>query len=212
MAPPPVAPPRFAGSVPEAYDRRVEHGITIVAGAATLGVALACASGWGCASETNAEAGSGPTTSSSGGTHAGGTSAGGGGAGATGGGGGSAGAGAVGGAGGGGGGGPSCGDADLMAAYAACVVTNTQQACEAAGGAWTIIGLSQTPLCVCPTGQDGCVCTRSTDCVAGCIAEPTGGAFECDGVTEGHCTPHAPFAGCWCIFDENGEITGYCID
>jgi len=183
-------------------------------GGAALGVALASWAGSGCSGDTSSDGGSGATTSSGGTTHTGGTSAGGGGAGGTSAGGTSAGGGGAGATGGEGGqgGGAMCGDADVMAAYPGCVASNTQQACEAAGGTWTSIGPSPATLCVCPTGQDNCPCTRSTQCIANCRAETSGGVMECNGVTQGTCADMAPFAGCWCFFDENGNVNGICID
>jgi hypothetical protein len=36
--------------------------------------------------------------------------------------------------------------------------------------------------------------------------------MECDGVTQGTCADVAPFAGCWCFFDADGNVNGICID
>lgn len=107
---------------------------------------------------------------------------------------------------------PMCGDPAVLARYPACKEASTKQTCEAAGGSWGPIGLAPFDECQCPTGQESCKCTDMTPCLTACIAQPTGGAMECNGVTEGHCSPVEITVGCWCLFDKDGKITGMCVD
>lgn len=179
----------------------------VVVGVFVLGVTAGGLGSWSCGGDTETGAGG-----SSGGGGVAGHSTGGGGSSTGGGTAGTAGTGGAGGAGGHAGGASMCGDPTVMAQYPTCRAAQDQTTCEDAGGSWTAIGLSPDPLCVCPTGQAGCTCTRSTECLAPCRAPTSGGVMECEGVTEGECAAHAPFAGCWCFFDENGTPSGICID
>jgi hypothetical protein len=106
----------------------------------------------------------------------------------------------------------TCGNAAVMAKYETCKKATDQTSCETAGGAWGSVGLYPQEICVCSTGQGDCSCKSANDCMAGCIAQPTGGAMECNGVVEGKCASGSPFAGCWCIFDADGTVSGRCID
>jgi hypothetical protein len=112
----------------------------------------------------------------------------------------------------GGQGGGQCGDPTTMAMYPTCAQATDQGACEAAGGTWEPVGLYPEPVCQCPTGDSDCACTKSSACLAGCIAQTTSGPMGCDGVTEGHCSSVSILVGCWCIFNEGGQPEGFCID
>ena len=105
-----------------------------------------------------------------------------------------------------------CGDPELRQAYPDCIQAQDEESCVAAGGAWGPVGLYPEPVCQCPTGQGDCRCTRQTDCLSACIAEFTGGMFECEGVVEGRCSPVSLTLGCFCWIDENGEAMGICAD
>lgn len=108
--------------------------------------------------------------------------------------------------------GGACGDPEVAARLAECRAADDQAGCEGAGGSWGPVGLYPEPICQCPTGQGACPCTRQTDCLSVCLAEPTSGVFGCDGVVEGHCSPVSMTLGCWCFFDEDGAVEGICID
>ena len=105
---------------------------------------------------------------------------------------------------------PSCGDPKLMAAFAGCVGAQTRSACEQAGGNWTPIGLYPESLCVCSTGQGGCSCKRSADCLGPCRA-PMPSMWDCSNA-KGTCAGHSPSVGCWCWFDDEGNAQGICAD
>jgi hypothetical protein len=126
----------------------------------------------------------------------------------------SGGGGAEGGAGGQGGQGgqTQCGDPALLATYSGCVGADGQAACEAAGGVWEIIGLAPSPSCQCFTGQEACPCTNGTQCLSACMADPVDGVLDCTGVTSGHCSAVSITVGCWCLFDDQGNMQGVCID
>jgi hypothetical protein len=105
-----------------------------------------------------------------------------------------------------------CGDPALLAAFAGCLAADGQAACEAAGGTWDIIGLAPSPSCQCLTGQAACLCTDNTQCLSACVAEPLDGVTDCTGITSGHCSAVSVTVGCWCLFDDTGNMQGYCID
>jgi hypothetical protein len=110
-------------------------------------------------------------------------------------------------------GGDECGDAEVLARYDVCTAAEAQEACEAAGGTWGPIGIfSADPLCVCPTSQRECPCTRGGQCLSQCIAPPNDGVMDCEGVTEGHCAPVSLFAGCHCFLHDDGTVSGRCLD
>ena len=108
--------------------------------------------------------------------------------------------------------GGGCGDPAIMAGFDECIAAEDEEPCVAAGGSWGTIGLHPDPACQCPTGQADCPCTRSTECLGSCVAVPPSPPFGCEGVTEGSCAPVAPMVGCWCWFDEDGEMMGLCAD
>jgi len=105
---------------------------------------------------------------------------------------------------------PACGDKAVMARFAECQKATTQPACEAAGGTWTAIGLYPEKLCVCPTGQGGCPCDRASQCLGSCRAEMVK-MWDCAGV-KGSCAPASPHVGCYCWFDDDGDVDGICAD
>jgi hypothetical protein len=104
---------------------------------------------------------------------------------------------------------PACGDPKLMASFKSCQEATSQSACEGAGGKWTPIGLYPGPLCLCPTGQEGCNCTRSSDCLGSCTAVMLK-MWECP-MTTGTCTSTSPVVGCRCWFHD-GKPEGMCAD
>jgi len=100
-----------------------------------------------------------------------------------------------------------------MASFAACKASKSATTCKQNGGSWTTVGPSPELTCVCPTGQQGCACTRSTDCLGSCRATPSPGTlYGCDGVTQGSCSSHHPSVGCWCWFGKDGTVIGICAD
>ena len=36
--------------------------------------------------------------------------------------------------------------------------------------------------------------------------------WNCEGLTQGHCSPVSVTVGCWCWFWEDGHIEGICAD
>jgi hypothetical protein len=104
----------------------------------------------------------------------------------------------------------ACGDPEVRAAYGDCTAAPDEGSCAAAGGTWGPIGISTDPECQCPTGQEECPCTRRSTCESACIAEIAGSS--CDGVTVGHCSPVSVTVGCWCFFNQDGEVEETCAD
>lgn len=104
-----------------------------------------------------------------------------------------------------------CGDPVVIARYPLCRQTRDEAACVAAGGRWGRGGLSPQPLCLCPTGQDGCACQRASTCQAGCTAPLDNGATTCKDAV-GRCESVGPSFGCKCIFNEKGEVSAICVD
>lgn len=107
----------------------------------------------------------------------------------------------------------TCKNYAAMDSFETCKKADTQTSCQAAGGEWKAVGLSDTPGCVCPTGEEGCPCTGSDDCTNGsCIGErgtADGGAGIC--LTHGSCQPISPYMGCHChVYD--GESITMCLD
>jgi hypothetical protein len=109
-----------------------------------------------------------------------------------------------------------CDAPELKARYEACRATADEQACKAAGGEWRSMGMLPTPTCVCPTGQDGCPCQSSEECLAGCYAPLRSSAQpqdRCKGVTEGLCGADSSAGrGCICEFLRPGNVDGRCAD
>jgi hypothetical protein len=92
-----------------------------------------------------------------------------------------------------------CGDPAVMQRYAACTIARDAQTCATLGGTWAPLGTSSVSICLCPTGDTGCSCTRTTDCVALCLGAAPSPTGNCSEVTVGQCIG-APTSGCWCVF------------
>ncbi len=105
----------------------------------------------------------------------------------------------------------SCGDREVMDRFPSCVAAETEGSCLAAGGTWTRVGLSLEPECLCPTGQDGCPCSRATACLGACVGPLEGLPHDCS-AAQGSCTHAHPTVGCRCWFDENGNAQPLCAD
>jgi len=100
----------------------------------------------------------------------------------------------------------ACGDPEE---YADCKSELGEEACAAAGGTFGQFGLSPVPFCLCPSGDGGCPCKSSDTCVGICWAPLDG---DCQELTEGTCSETKIMFGCFCIFQEEGEAWGICID
>jgi len=98
-------------------------------------------------------------------------------------------------------GGPSgeCGDPALKALFPSCKASTDAASCSERGGLWR--ARNNTGTCVCPTGEGGCPCTASADCLGDCIAwkEPFGGCAKEGPFT---CTAFGSLIGCWCRPEE----------
>lgn len=99
---------------------------------------------------------------------------------------------------------PSCGDPAVMARYPTCSAACDEASCVAAGGTWGRAPSTQSPSCVCQTGQQGCSCARRSDCLAGCFVNLP--APSCAAGCVGQCVSSTPTAPCWCYLDDNGQI------
>lgn len=85
------------------------------------------------------------------------------------------------------------------ATYTACRSARSETDCRAAGGDWRPGGISQDPICHCPTGQGSCPCSADdSPCVDRCVVL-SGGA--CDRLAQGTCTDVTPSFGCYCTLD-----------
>jgi hypothetical protein len=84
--------------------------------------------------------------------------------------------------------------------YGACTVSSDEQSCTDNGGVWTYWSGVDEWECECETGDEGCPCTTSNDCVGYCIADSY---QDCSGITVGECIP--PGGGCFCYFFEEGS-------
>jgi cysteine-rich repeat protein len=102
-----------------------------------------------------------------------------------------------------------CDPSRVRERFEACRQAQGEAACLAAGGSWRRGGLSPDPLCICPTGQVDCPCTRPADCIGSCIAPLSG---DCGSVSEGTCTVEEPSFGCFCTFLDDGHTVGICQD
>ncbi len=105
---------------------------------------------------------------------------------------------------------PDCVDQAIHATYEACVQATDEPSCVAAGGTWTYVGIAPFEQCLCPTGEENCVCTSSDMCSSLCIA-PIDDTM-CQDVTEGNCAPYSPTVGCYCLFGSDGTASAICID
>jgi hypothetical protein len=106
---------------------------------------------------------------------------------------------------------PACGDTKVMQRFSACMAAKSKSACEQAGGSWTRVGLSPEPGCSCPTGQDGCTCKRSTECLGSCTT-PMPKMWDCSHAKQGTCASRSPLVGCRCWFGTDGKVQGICVD
>lgn len=106
----------------------------------------------------------------------------------------------------------ACGDDVIRASFATCIAAGTQAACVQAGGTWTTIGLGTSAECLCPTGEEGCPCDSSDQCLGACTAEMGPGNDPCAGIDEGTCTAASPSVGCRCWFDDRGAVQQMCVD
>ena len=65
-----------------------------------------------------------------------------------------------------------CGSGTEKARYASCSASVDEATCTSAGGAWTGIVISGQPTtsyyCDCPTGDEGCACSNTNDCMQYC--------------------------------------------
>lgn len=92
-----------------------------------------------------------------------------------------------------------------------CLETRDQAACESAGGSWERGGLLAEFHCFCTTGQSGCPCTESSQCLGNCAGPPSA-IGDCPTVHAGVCEGTAPAFGCRCVALEPGRFTGFCSD
>ncbi|MBX3024511.1 hypothetical protein KF840_06335 [bacterium] len=102
----------------------------------------------------------------------------------------------------------ACGDAAVADRYRDCVRSQSQAQCVGAGGEWGPYPFSGRLGCFCPTGQRGCACRASGDCLGFCISPLS----DCGAVREGLCSDRSVVAGCFCTpFGDEGFI-GLCVD
>jgi hypothetical protein len=108
---------------------------------------------------------------------------------------------------------PSCGDPLVAARFGDCVGSDNEADCVRAGGTWDRYPFGRREGCFCPTGQDGCPCSSSRDCLSFCMAEVPGDFSACADVAMGTCSAITPVAGCFCTpsFSTNGFIA-LCVD
>lgn len=110
---------------------------------------------------------------------------------------------------------PFCGDSVAIALFEQCRAADSEQPCKDAGGSWELSGDVPWPICICPTGQEGCVCKGSGDCIHGrCVGERAGGAdtIGCGDIVQGTCTAVDPFKGCACMVGGDPSTPPICID
>lgn len=106
-----------------------------------------------------------------------------------------------------------CGDPSVTERFALCQATESEAECESAGGSWITYPFSGREGCLCSTGQAGCPCTASSDCVGRCFAPfADASTAPCSTVHQGTCSAEEPQAGCWCQFAEDGRSDGFCND
>jgi len=100
-----------------------------------------------------------------------------------------------------------CGDATVLARLEVCDSATDQNSCEAAGGTWASTWL---PYCSCPTGQDTCSCTKSSQCRGECIGSMD--TSDCSGISVGHCASTNVTMGCYCRYNETGLVESICAN
>jgi hypothetical protein len=103
----------------------------------------------------------------------------------------------------------ACGDQETIGRFAACIAARTEPDCVDAGGRWGPYPYSRRPGCFCETGQGGCPCSASGDCLGLCYADRQN---SCDDAERGRCTDEVPKAGCFCLYQSNGQLSVLCID
>ena len=91
-----------------------------------------------------------------------------------------------------------------------------EQECEAVGGySWYpgCVGPADC-ICGCPTGDDGCPCTSSSQCQGLCVTVFQGaGPGVCENmIVGGTCAPYDQQLGCMCTLDEAGLPSFGCWD
>lgn len=103
--------------------------------------------------------------------------------------------------------GGECGDPVVKALYPSCRASTDAASCSAREGLWRSTG-SNIGTCACPTGEGGCPCAASRDCLGHCVAwkdpfgscDSTAGPFTCTsfgGILGCWCRPEAPSAVCY---------------
>jgi hypothetical protein len=107
----------------------------------------------------------------------------------------------------------SCGDPVIVGRFGDCVRSANEAACLDAGGQWGRYQFSGREGCFCPTGQGGCPCASTDDCLSFCIASIPGDVDSCPGVEKGLCTDVSPTAGCFCTPQSTtGGFVALCND
>jgi hypothetical protein len=106
-----------------------------------------------------------------------------------------------------------CGDPVVVERFGRCRRSTTEAECVSLGGRWGPFPYSRRDGCFCRTGQGGCPCQSSDDCLSFCIAYPPPGQDidSCARVETGSCSHEAPRAGCFCA-SLGGRFGGLCSD
>jgi hypothetical protein len=107
---------------------------------------------------------------------------------------------------------PSCDDPALPVAFAACQQAVDEAGCTAAGGRWANEPTSTPARCFCPTGQDGCSCSRAGDCLGLCYDPTWPLVSDCTTVPAWVCSAEYPVLMCHCSLGAAGEIGRICMD
>lgn len=109
---------------------------------------------------------------------------------------------------------PACGDPVIAARFPECVRSSDETECVSAGGQWGPYPFSQELGCFCPTGQGGCPCSTTDDCLAFCTAPIPGDFGSCAQVEMGTCGAMTPQAGCFCTpsFSGDANFIALCVD
>lgn len=97
-------------------------------------------------------------------------------------------------------------------------IPTNQKDCEARGGQWGPLGLSPNPVCLLPTTDGGKICTDSSQCEAGCVANLTPEQYDqvvrrrLPVSTTGICMYWRTSIGCH-AYVENGVVSQIlCVD
>lgn len=114
----------------------------------------------------------------------------------------------------------ACTDSATASRYHACVATTDELACTSAGGSWVAaVWLDHADagvqyVCSCPTGQSGCPCASSADCLSGC-ADSAKQVLPSDSCADAElrCLPNnLPLGECACRYWYAGKIEPVCLD